>query len=112
LLRLVARCGVWRRSTLRFAEESARIESWLTEIRQLASMHYDLACEAAACHRLVKGYGATHEQGLKNFARVMAAVSATGITDDIADRLRGWRAAALADDDGMALDKALEVGLC
>jgi indolepyruvate ferredoxin oxidoreductase beta subunit len=106
-LRLLARLGYWRRSTLRFIEETTRIDSWLSDIRSLTTVNYDLALEVAACHRLVKGYGATHERGLKNYARVIAAAKAARITPGVAANLRHWREAALADDDGIALDNAL-----
>jgi len=106
-LRLLARAGYWRRSTLRFIEETARIDSWLSDIRSLTAVNYDLALEVAACHRLVKGYGATHERGLMNYARVIAAAKAARITPGVAADLRRWREAALADDDGIALDNAL-----
>ena len=35
----------WRRSTLRFQEENARIEAWLGRIEELAVDHYSLAVE-------------------------------------------------------------------
>jgi indolepyruvate ferredoxin oxidoreductase beta subunit len=107
-LRLLVRLGHWRRSTLRFIEETARIDSWLSDIRSLTAVNYDLALEVAACHRLVKGYGATHERGLRNYARVIAAAKAARIRHDVAANLRHWREAALADDDGIALGNALQ----
>jgi len=61
-------CKRWRRATLRFREENARIEAWLGRIVDLAEQHYSLAVELARAQRLVKGYGETHERGWRNFS--------------------------------------------
>ena len=78
LLSSVAAARRWRRSTLRFAEENRRIEDWLRQIASAAAGNPDLAVEVARCQRLVKGYSDTHERGLRNYDKVMAAVQRVG----------------------------------
>ena len=71
-LRLVASGRGWRRSTLRFAEEQARIEDWLARARAAARLDLALATEIIRCQRLIKGYGDTFERGLERFHALMA----------------------------------------
>ena len=83
---LLAGLKRWRRGTLRFHEENARIESWLARTETLAADNYLVAVQLAKAQRLVKGYGETHERGWRMiFAdaieagdpRLAAAVRAT-----------------------------------
>ena len=66
-----------------------------------------LAVEIAACQQLVKGYGETHERGSANFDAILTDAGNRLSQHDAADRVRTLRAAALADDQGIALSKAL-----
>ncbi len=93
-----------RRLTWRYEREQARIEAWLNDVTAAAHHSQDLALELVACQELVKGYGDTHARGLKNFAAIMEALSRGGDAADV----RRWRAAALADEDGVALDRQLK----
>ena len=106
LLRTVAAMRRWRRATTRYAAETAAIEGWLQRIAQTAATHPELAVEVARCQRLVKGYSETHARGVRNFETVMAAVQKSGTTLAPAT-LRELREAALADEDGHALDSTL-----
>ena len=106
MLRTVAACKRWRRSTLRYAEENRRIEEWLARIAATAPQHPALAIEVAQCQRLVKGYSDTHERGLRNYDTVMAAVQRAGGAIAPAT-LRELRDAALADEHGSKLQAAL-----
>jgi len=99
LLYLLAGLKRWRRGTLRFAVEDARIEQWLGRIETTAKFNPQLALEVAQCQRLVKGYGDTHERGWGNFATLMAAAEQAGPTMAPAT-LRELRDAALADEHG------------
>jgi indolepyruvate ferredoxin oxidoreductase beta subunit len=108
LLYSIAGLRRMRRSTLRFAEESARIEAWLGRIRDTAPADHALAVEIAACQRLVKGYSDTHARGLRNFQTVMAALPALRGKADASARLRGLRDAALADETGARLESAMK----
>lgn len=103
---LLARCRRWRRGTRRFAREQQHIEAWLGRIVRAGS--YDLGLEIAECRRLIKGYGDTHERGLRKYALVMAALDAPAGADVLVERARRLRTAALADEDGTALRQALE----
>jgi indolepyruvate ferredoxin oxidoreductase beta subunit len=103
---LVAQLKRWRRGTLRFAQETQRIERWLAQIEQAAAVNPRLAVEVAQCQCLVKGYSDTHERGLRNFEALMAVVQRAGAALAPAT-LRELRDAALADEHGAKLHAAL-----
>jgi indolepyruvate ferredoxin oxidoreductase beta subunit len=106
ILRALAGLRRFRPKSSRFAEEQARIEAWLCDVAAKLPDDYALALELLHCQRLVKGYGDTFERGWRNFQRVMTA--AKSLSDgDAAMRVRRLRDAALADDQGLALSKAL-----
>jgi len=97
----------WRRSTLRFKEENARIEEWLEKIEQLAAGHYSLAVELARAQKLVKGYGETHERGWRNFKALVAQVEFLAARSDGAALLSRLQDAALADEEGLLLAREI-----
>jgi indolepyruvate ferredoxin oxidoreductase, beta subunit len=97
----------WRRATLRHQLENARIENWLARIARAAALNPLLATEVAQCQRLVKGYGDTHERGLRNFQTLMAVADRAGPHLAPAT-LRELRDAALADEHGEQLREALQ----
>ena len=107
LLRLVASLRVMRRATYRFGVEQARIDEWLSTVKNEAAGDYALACEIAALPRLIKGYGETHERGLGNYSAVMAALGRVRAQADPAKTLAALRDAALADEQGAALKAAI-----
>ncbi|MEH3075929.1 MAG: indolepyruvate oxidoreductase subunit beta family protein [Quadrisphaera sp.] len=96
-----------RPRSLRYGREQAAIDSWLDTAVRLGARDPHLAREVIECQRVLKGYGATHEHGRESFGLLMEAVeSFTGAEDD-APRLARLRAAALADEDGATLRRAL-----
>ena len=97
----------WRRGTLRFHQENARIEAWLERIERLGAEHRALAIELARAQRLIKGYGDTHERGWRNFSALVARLDQLVTRDDGAQRLAQLHEAALADDAGIELGKVL-----
>ncbi len=70
--------------------------------------HYDLAVEVLRCRRLIKGYSDTHARGQSKFDRVLAGIAQVGGREDAADWARRLREAALKDEEGKALDGALQ----
>jgi indolepyruvate ferredoxin oxidoreductase, beta subunit len=108
LLRSVAALRRFRRLTLRFVEEQGRIEAWLGRIGTLAARDPELALQVARCQRLVKGYGDTHTRGWTNFLRLMQEADRLTGEAGAAARLAVLCEAALADENGQALAKALE----
>lgn len=95
----------WRRSSLRYQAEQQRIDAWLADIRQqLQQGRLAEALEVTRCQRLVKGYGDTHERGLRNFELLRGAWQ-RGVP---APTLATLRDAALADEHGHALKAALQ----
>jgi indolepyruvate ferredoxin oxidoreductase beta subunit len=97
----------WRRGSLRFVQENARIEQWLARIEDLAARNYGLAVELARAQRLVKGYGETHERGWRSFTALVAQLDALVARPDGAVVLARLQTAALADEEGAALAKEL-----
>ncbi|AKM08473.1 indolepyruvate oxidoreductase subunit beta family protein [Pelagerythrobacter marensis] len=91
----------WRRGTLRYAIEQARIEDWLALVRAAEPAS---ALELVKCQRLIKGYGDTFERGLRSFGLIVDRYRQGGIDAAGIARLRE---AALADEDGKALAAAL-----
>ncbi len=97
-----------RRGSLRHAREAAHREAWLTLAAQVLESNYALGVEVLACRRLVKGYSDTHARGLSKFDRVMSAAPTLAKRDDGAVWLDRLKRAALADEDGTALDGVLK----
>lgn len=97
----------WRRGTLRYIEENARIEDWLGRIERLAPKHYGLAVELARAQRLIKGYGETHERGWQNFCALLSRLDALAARADGPAVMARLQEAALADEEGRTLAKEL-----
>jgi indolepyruvate ferredoxin oxidoreductase, beta subunit len=107
LLRGIAALRRFRRGTLRFNIENQRIETWLKQIAEIAARNHDLAVELAECQTLVKGYGDTHERGWSSFNQICALAPALLDDPQGGIRLRSLREAALADDSGTQLARAV-----
>jgi len=107
LLWSIARLRRWRPRTLRWREEQERIEAWLGSAINAARQDYDLGVEIIRLQRLVKGYGATQERGLRNFATILTTAGQLQSYPDAAQVIARLHEAALADDEGMELQKAL-----
>ena len=107
VLYLVGGLRFWRRRTLRHAQEVAHLDRWLAVAVGYLPDRYDLAVEVIRCRRLVKGYSDTHARGLSKFDRVLEAVALVAARADAADWTRRLREAALADEEGLALDGAI-----
>jgi indolepyruvate ferredoxin oxidoreductase beta subunit len=97
----------YRPVTLRYRVEQARIEQWIENVIAAAGRDYALGIEIAECARLIKGYGDTHERGLKSFNTIMSAVQRNPQDAGLARLVRTLRSAALADEDGKALAQQL-----
>lgn len=97
----------WRRKSLRYQVEQERIEKWLARIAVNAKPHPALALEIVRAQSLVKGYGDTHLNGLKNFQILMDTLDhhSTRVSPSI---LQSMRTAALADEHGKELNKVLQ----
>jgi indolepyruvate ferredoxin oxidoreductase, beta subunit len=107
LLRGIAALRRFRRGSLRYQIENQRIEAWLQQIVQIAPRNYDLAVELAECQTLVKGYGETHERGWSSFSQISSLAPSLIGESQGAARLRVLREAALADDSGAQLERAV-----
>src|SRR6202042_84867 len=87
--------------------EDQRLEAWLRQIAEIAPRNYDLAVELAECQTLVKGYGDTHQRGWSSFSQLSSLVPSLIVEAEGAARLRALREAALADDSGAQLERAI-----
>jgi indolepyruvate ferredoxin oxidoreductase, beta subunit len=104
---LMAGLRHWRRASLRHAQEMAHLERWLDTALHHARTNPALAVEVLKARRLVKGYADTHARGLSKFDRVMQATPLVAARPDSADWTRRLITAALADEEGTALDGAI-----
>lgn len=96
----------WRRSLLRHQSEMAHVTTWFNAA--MTESDIALAIEILGNRRLIKGYSDTHARGLSKFDRVMSATPMLRGRPDAADWMRRLRTAALADEEGKALDGALK----
>ncbi|MGD9770083.1 MAG: indolepyruvate oxidoreductase subunit beta family protein [Pseudolabrys sp.] len=107
LLYLLAGLKRRRRRSLRFANEDASIVAWLRLVEDTAPADERLAVEIARARSLVTGYSDTHARGEAKFDRLMSLVPPLRARPGAADELSKLIAAALADEDGKMLDRAV-----
>ncbi len=98
----------WRLKTRRHAVEVNHMDAWLADVDRYLAQDYALAVEVLRCRRLIKGYSDTHARGLSKFDRVMAGIALVAGREDAADWARRLRDAALKDEEGKALEGALQ----
>lgn len=111
VLYCLARLRGLRLFSLRHKLESERIAAWMSEIRITAPVNYGLACELAGLQRLIKGYGDTHHRGAANAAAIMKALPSFKHAVRADKALAALKSAALEDEEGIALGRALSVHL-
>lgn len=107
LLYVLSRFRPLRRRSLRFELERQRIDGWLDQVCAIAPENYSLACELVETQQLVKGYGDTHANGMRNFTAIMGMVPTLTSSQDSAATVARLRSAALSDESGRALKQAL-----
>jgi indolepyruvate ferredoxin oxidoreductase beta subunit len=107
LLYGLAKLRPLRRRSLRYAREQAALTAWLKLVAETARSDYALAFEVARLRSLVKGYGETHERGRIKFDKIVAALPRLRAGGDAAGKVAALIKAALADEDGRALDRAI-----
>jgi indolepyruvate ferredoxin oxidoreductase beta subunit len=107
VLRFLASLRATRRGTLRYREEQHRIEQWLAFAAEAAAVDRAFATEIILCQQVIKGYSDTFERGLERFATLMGLARSIVARKDAAELLRTLRDAALADEQGDTLDRAI-----
>lgn len=107
MLKFISKFRVIRRKSYRYKLEDIRIHNWMETVKSAADIDYKLACEVAALQRLLKGYGDTHARGMRSFQKIMIAYEGMKLSADADKAIRALKQAALADEDGLALSKAL-----
>ena len=110
VLFLLAKLRPIRRRSLRFGVEQERIDAWLTTVVGLASSpteDQELAYQVCLCQQLIKGYGDTHANGLRNFNEIIGHLPRAVKSPDPGKRIRELRGSALSDENGAALQQDL-----
>jgi indolepyruvate ferredoxin oxidoreductase beta subunit len=107
LLYALSRLRPLRRRSLRFAAEEAALVAWLDLVAHVARSDHALALQVARMRGLVKGYGDTHARGQAKFDRLVALLPDLRERGHPSAALEGLIKAALADEDGQALEKAV-----
>lgn len=107
LLRLLASLKLIRRTTLRFKEETAAIDTWLDLVLTTAEKDPLLALEVARCQQLISGYGDTRERGFANYERIVSKIDVLLERPDGAEVVAQLRGAALKEDSGRELEESI-----
>jgi indolepyruvate ferredoxin oxidoreductase beta subunit len=107
MLYTVASLKPLRPRSLRWKDEEKRQAEWLAKVVEIAREDYPLAVEAAHLIGLVKGYGDTHERGREKYDALMGLIPKLRARDNAAAELAKLRKAAMADESGEGLKKAV-----
>lgn len=112
-LKFLASLRSWRPRSLRYADEQAWIERWLSLVERTLAVDPAFAREVAETARLVKGYGETYKRGHGNWNRIVDEViepllSARAPKGFLADAVVQCRVAALADPEGQTLGRVID----
>ena len=111
VLRALAQGRRIRRRSLRWRDEQAAIDTWLTAMESSLSRAPRFAAALAELPRLLKGYGDTHARGRANYALIFEQLVRPALDTADADAatplLRRALAAALADPERVALQTML-----
>ena len=97
-----------RRKLLRHEAEISHLKTLMETAISCAKDNYDLGVEVFKCQRLIKGYSDTHTRGISKFGKIIKALEDVRTRTDAADWARRLREAALSDEQGEALDGALQ----
>jgi indolepyruvate ferredoxin oxidoreductase beta subunit len=108
LLFSLARLRRLRPMSHRNKVETQRIEAWLASAVNAARGNYDLGVEVIALQRLVKGYGETHERGLRRYGAILATLQTLTESPGADAAARAMSKAALKDDTGRLLAREIE----
>ena len=97
VLATLAAARRFRRGTLRYREEQARIMAWLDLVVATATTNLAAARELSECPRLIKGYSDTFLRGLAHHDRITAWFVANRDDPDAAVTIARMRESALED---------------
>ena len=96
-----------RPRSLRCGVERAERAAWLDLVAASTQGDYALALQVARMRSLVKGYGDTHEGGKAKFDKLAGLLPRLRERTNAGAALEALIKAALADEEGRALDKAI-----
>ena len=103
----IARLRALRPFSHRHHIETERIEAWLASALNAARNNYDLGVEIIGLQRLVKGYGETHERGLRRYGAILATLAPLVDQAGAAQTAGVLAKAALKDDTGRLLAREI-----
>jgi indolepyruvate ferredoxin oxidoreductase beta subunit len=111
-LRLLASLRRWRPRSLRYAQEQAWIERWLSLVERALAVDAGAARELVETAGLVKGYGDTYKRGMASWTRIVDEVAEPALRGELdpgmlADAVLQCRLAALADPGGARLEAVI-----
>jgi indolepyruvate ferredoxin oxidoreductase beta subunit len=93
---------------LRHKHEQEHLQHWLAVCHEAAVDDYAVAVELLRSRRLVKGYSDTHARSLSKFDKVLLGARLVQGRQDAAKWVARLREAALQDEQGEALDGAIQ----
>lgn len=105
---LIAELKPLRRLNHRHSVEMKHLSEWLQQATHYVQINPKLGVQVLKVRRLVKGYSDTHGRGLSKFDRVMKAIAHIANQPDAADWAERFIDAALADEEGQALDEIMK----
>lgn len=100
---ILAKLKWWRPRSMRFEDEQAAIDEWLTLVARARAVSHDFAVQTADMARIVKGYGDTYRRGQASYRQLVDTMvrpvlnAPTGIEDPAAQlqgAIRGVLASA------------------
>jgi len=94
----------------RYRQEQQDIQAWLQAITTGLHEDWALGCELAQCGQLLKGYGSTNERAKRNLQHILVHVASAALNPSATWRAQAVaqaRAAALQDEEGLALNTQL-----
>lgn len=108
LLYFLSKLKKSRHKSLRYQLEQERIIKWLNIVETIAQKDVGLALEIVQLQRLVKGYGDTYVNGIRNFNTVISVLEQHRERIS-AQHIAQLREAALADEEGKQLVKVIGI---
>ena len=94
----------------RFGQEQQDIEAWLQAVTTGLQADWSLGSELAQCGQLIKGYGSTNERAKRNLQHILVHLASAALNPSASWRAQAVaqaRAAALQDEEGLALNTQL-----
>ncbi|MGJ3507870.1 indolepyruvate oxidoreductase subunit beta family protein [Enemella sp. A6] len=103
----LAKMRPMRPTTMRFKRVQREVDEWLDLALRLGRQNPDLAREVIQCAQVVKGYGDTHERGMRSFVTLQQTARRYADRPDAAELIARLRQVALAEGGPESLETAV-----